>query len=322
MAFTAEDLMAMQKEAEAVHAASLGSDKGDKSEQQSKEQDQSQGGKQDDAKKDDGAEDKSVKKEGVEGGEAKAKEDEKGAVAGKEGGEKEKGKEKEVIEDDEEVRELREITRAQKAELDKVTKEYERLTKILKDKGLIDEDDEKAKQEQEQFAKVNYEKRLSALSDILEVMKVNPKYEDVDDVVSQRHFDDMVAALTKYYVSQQGGNPQQVSIEIEREIWSLANPYKYMYEMIKKYHPEYATQKEDPKKKEEEDKGKESVAKEKVEATVKEFKEQAMSLQDLPGGSGKDGGGWTSAKIDGMDEEELSKVPKDIYEKYLKGTLQ
>jgi len=314
MAFTAEDLMELQKEAEAIHAASFANEKEDGSEQ--KDMCVSSGSDKTDAGLDKGD---TTKAEGDKGGEAKAKEDEKGGAGREEAGKEGKDQKEEVITDDEEVRELREITRAQKMELDRITREYERLNKILKDKGLIDEEDEKATREQELFARANYERRLSALSDILEVMRVNPKYEDVDEVVSQRHFDDMVAALTKYHVSQQGGNPQQVAIEIEKEIWSLSNPYKYMYDMIKKYHPEYTTKNEPPKGGAER---KQSVTKEKVEATVKEFKEQAMSLQDLPGGSGKDGGGWTAAKIDAMDEEELSKVPKDIYAKYMRGELQ
>ena len=46
-----------------------------------------------------------------------------------------------------------------------------------------------------------------------------------------------------------------------------------------------------------------------------------MSLQDLPGGGSKDGGGWTTAKIDAMDESDLVKVPAEIYSKYMRGEL-
>jgi hypothetical protein len=317
MSFTAEELMTMQDEAERELAASL--EVGTKVEDSAKESE--------------------VKEGDDKGGEAKSEEGKEGDS--KEGGDpkKEEGEvkkdepvkpeeKKEAIQDDEEVRELREIARAQKAELNKVTSEYERLNKILKDKGLIDEDDEKSRKDQEDVARVNYERRLSTLGDMLEVMKVNPRYEDIETVVSQRNFDDMITALAKYHVSQKGGDFTQTMTEVEREIWSLPNPYKYMYDLVKKYHPAYTEQEEKPKAKVDIEKIdlkaalKDAKIEDKPEkADEKKPKEQAMSLQDLPGGSGKDGGGWTSAKIDNMDEEDLTKVPRDIYERYLKNDL-
>ena len=126
MAFTAEELMLMQEEAEREHQASL------------------------------------EVEEDAKGGEAKAKEDEKGAAGGEQGGKKKE--EDEVVQDNEEVRELREISRSQKLELDRMTREYERLNKILKDKGLIDEEDENVRKAQEDAARANYERRVSTLS--------------------------------------------------------------------------------------------------------------------------------------------------------------
>jgi len=312
MSFTTEELLAMQDEAEREAGISPEVDN-----------------KVDESVKDDVK--VGIGKEGEDGSKEEGKDGKDLGANKEEGGIKEEKEvkpevkpevKKEEIKDDEEVRELREIARAQKVELNKVMSEYERLNKILKDKGLVDEDDEKTRKDQEDVNRINYEKRLSTLGDMLEVMKVNPKYEDVEVVVSQRHFDDMVTALAKYHVSQKGGDFTQVMTEVEREIWSLPNPYKYMYDMVKKYHPTFTESEEKP------------VVKDKVNVDLKvdlkpdekkpdekKPKEQAMSLQDLPGGSGKDGGGWTSAKIDGMDEDELMKVPKDIYEKYLKGDL-
>lgn len=323
MAFTAEELMLMQEEAEREHQASLEVSEGKASGADSTTKETSG------EEKDETSADK--KEEDAKGGEAKAKEDEKGAAGGEQGGKKEK---EEVIQDDEEVRELREISRAQKLELDRMSREYERLNKILKDKGLIDEEDESARKAQEEASRANYERRVAVLSDMLEVMKVNPKYEDVDEVVSQRNFDDMVTALAKYHVSQKGGDVQATMTEIEKEIWALPNPYKYMYDMIKKYHPVYVSKKEEKsilddvkevlEKGKSGDKGKESAKGKEADKSkdAGKPKEQAMSLQDLPGGGSKDGGGWTAAKIDAMDEEELSKVPRDIYSKYMRGELQ
>mgnify|MGYP001392307425 FL=1 len=77
---------------------------------------------------------------------------------------------------------------------------------------------------------------------MLESMKNNPKYKDVEEVVSQKHFDEMITALSMYHISQTGGDVQEIAHKIEREIWMLPNPYEYMYELIKKYHPEYTGQ--------------------------------------------------------------------------------
>jgi len=302
MALTVDELMQMQEEAEKVQQASqegAGVTSAGESEEKVVDDSKAEG-------IDDGKEKTEVKKEGSDAANTSAKKDE--------------GKDKEEVDvTDEELRELREIARAQKMELNRVTKEYERLNNILKEKGLIDEEDEKARQLQEAQLRANYESRLATLGEILEVMKVNPRYEDVEEVVSQRHFDDMVAAMATYYVRQHGGNVQQAAIDAEREIWSLPNPYRYMYELIKKYHPDYATASTTNADKDRE--AKPSTIVKEVAEKAKEFKEQIRSLQDLPGGSVKDAGGWTAAKIDALDEDELHKVPADIYERYLRGTL-
>jgi hypothetical protein len=39
-------------------------------------------------------------------------------------------------------------------------------------------------------------------------------------------------------------------------------------------------------------------------------------------GQGAKGGGWTAAKIDSLDEDELDSVPAEVYEKYLSGELK
>jgi len=329
MPFTEEELMQMQEEVEREAGASP-----DGLEKDSVGKEGADGAKKEGEVKEG---EEGAKKEGEEGKEKEVKED-GGKVEGEKGKEKEPGSKdgeegkKEVIEDDEEVRELRELTRSQKIQLDRVQREYERVNKLLKEKGLIDEDDEKARKDADDTARAVYDQRVAVLGDMLEVMKVNPKYEDVEEVVSQRNFDDMVTAMAKFHVSKNGGDLSEVMTEVEREIWALPNPYKYMYDMVKKFHPAYVQPKEKAsiikevqealgQKPDSDGKGKESE-KGKVETKGAKIKDQVPSLQDLPGAGGKDGGGWTSARIDAMDEEDLHTVPRDIYEKYLAGALQ
>jgi hypothetical protein len=217
-----------------------------------------------------------------------------------------------------ETYELRESNRKLQAKLEKVSSEYERLNKVLKDKGLVDEDDEKSRKDQEDAAKASYNARMEKLSEIVEVMAVNPKFEDVTEVCSQKNFDDMFSAMARFYVSKQGGDFDETLTQVEKQVWSLPNPYKYMYDMIKKYHPSYV--KDEVKvdsKKDDKVEGKDDK---------KEPAKAAPSLQDLPGGDGKgEQGGWTDERITNLEEDELAEFKKDhpkIYASYLRNELK
>jgi hypothetical protein len=217
-----------------------------------------------------------------------------------------------------ETYELRESNRKLQAKLERVSSEYERLNKVLKDKGLVDEEDEKGRKDQEDAARASYNARMEKLSEIVEVMAVNPKYEDVTEVCSQKNFDDMFSAMARFYVSKQGGDFDETLTQVEKQVWSLPNPYKYMYDMVKKYHPSYVK-----------DEGvKDSKKDDKVEGKgeKKEPAPAAPSLQDLPGGDGKgESGGWTDERITNLDEDELFEFKKEhpkIYASYLRGELK
>ena len=159
-------------------------------------------------------------------------------------------------------------------------------------------------------------------------MELNPAYTDVREVCSQGHLDDVVEAFSRYYIRENGGNLQEVAAKMESEIWAEANPYKKIYELVKKYHPKFS---EASKK----DGEKDEVAKQKeAEEAAKKIAAEADKVKDKKivdanpsaasigaGGSGAGGTGWSAAKIDALPEDELNTVPKDIYDKYLKGTL-
>jgi len=144
---------------------------------------------------------------------------------------------------------------------------------------------------------------------MLGTMRIIPGYEDVDEVVSQENFDDIVAAYAQYYVKQNGGKLGDVIKEVENEIWKKPNPYSYMYGIIKKHHPKYA-----------------EIEKPAAEKKAVKEEEVAPSLQKTSGGgSVNDGAGWTAAKLDEMDEDEIIAFKKsnpDIYAKYMRGELK
>jgi hypothetical protein len=249
-----------------------------------------------------------VGKEGADGKEGEE---------GKEGADK--GEQKPVPDEkDEEIRNLRQISRDQKRELDKVTQALEKTNKLLKDANLVSPEEEEKDKAVEEFRA----RREEQLENLLEVMRVTDKYGDVDDVVSQEHFDDMIEAMARAYVAEKGGKLEDVIKGVEAEVWATKNPYKLMYDNIKRYHPDYkaAPAKGDGEGKDEDDKEKSGKGgKEKGKGL--DIEKIASSIHEVGGGSSGTGG-WTAARIDELDELELDQVPKDIYDKYLKGELK
>lgn len=224
-----------------------------------------------------------------------------------------KGEVKEEPED--ELTTLRRTAREQKRELDNLKAKAEETAKALEKAGLTEppSPEEIAKAEEAQAA---MQMKLDVL---LEAMELSPKYEDVRTVVSQDNFDDLVEMMAAYVVETEGGKLNQRVNEITGAIWGLPNPYKYMYEKIKEFHPKY--------RKPADEEGKAKDGKEGKPPDGKEEKPPAKlpgkvpgNITDIPGG-GDGNKGWTSARIDALDEEDLHKVPADIYEKYLQNEL-
>jgi predicted flap endonuclease-1-like 5' DNA nuclease len=228
-------------------------------------------------------------------------------------------KAKEEEEDLDDVRELREQLRASQNALKKITGDYQKLNKILIDKGLITEDEAKATEEEEAAAQAAFQARQEKLQEMVSIMEINPDYKDVREVCSQRNFDDVVEAMARFYVKENGGKLPDVIESLEKEVWSEPNPYKRIYTLVKKYHPKYVV-KGDTKKVEEDAK---KIAEEADKAKPKKAVEANPSAASIgAGGGGTGGGGWTAARIDALPEDELQTVPKDIYDKYLRGELK
>ncbi len=148
--------------------------------------------------------------------------------------------------------------------------------------------------------------RSAEITQLLEVMELNPKYEDVRAVCTRSNLDTILDEAAVTVAKAQGISEAAATLLLEREVWSQPNPYKYMYGLIKEYHPSYAAG--------------QAVEQQKQKPAPK-VTETAVSLAGIAGGDSGVASGWTSSKIDAMPEMELSKVPPDVYEKYLQGTL-
>ena len=225
----------------------------------------------------------------------------------------------------EEIKELRTLLRDLRNENIRLSAVVERHDKVQK--GDLGEKIEPGELEmlQESLTKIVETRDFSQL---LAAMEVNPKYEDVTTVCTKGRFEDLfeVAANVRVEESQGKLDFKVAYLQVKNEIWSMRNPYLYMYGLIKEYHPDFAkTELSDAEKAEETKKLKEAeeelkkkTAKEVVKG--KEIKEAPGSIANLGGGAPGQGG-WTAARIDEMPEGELHKVPKDIYQAYLMGEL-
>jgi membrane protein involved in colicin uptake len=255
---------------------------------------------------------------------AKKKEEEEAEKARIAAGGKPKTDEEEVNE----ARELREQLRVSTEALRKLAGDYERLNKIMLDKGLITEEEAKADKDKAAEAEALLQARQEKLNEMVAVMEVNPSYADVRQVCTQANFDDVIDAFARFYVKENGGKLQEVASNMEAEIFAEPNPYKKMYELVKKYHPKFTVVVDDKKKADEEAAKKVAADKKKKEdddalkGKTKEQIAQETAANIGAGGTGGSGGAWTAAKIDGMDEEELKTVPKDIYNRYMLGLLK
>lgn len=157
--------------------------------------------------------------------------------------------------------------------------------------------------EDEEKLKAAQTKRADELETFLESMRISQKYGDVDTVVSQARADAILEIMGKSYASKNNMSAEQGIRAVTDYVWlQVKNPYRFLYEKIKEAHPDFV----------------------KAPKPGDAGKKGAPSIANLDGGSGGGKGtpgGWTSAKIDALPENRLHEVPADVYDKYMKGTL-
>jgi len=209
-----------------------------------------------------------------------------------------------------EVKELRQMLRESKREMSAMKAQLSRTAQ----KPVLNEDGDEIPPElsriellQNEIGRLGAEK--SAVLDVLvETMEMSPKYEDVRQVCTRAHFDDLFETAAVAVAKDSGKSYDEALLEVELSVWKMTNPYKYMYGMIKQHHPKFAAKPVQPAVQQ--------------KTAVKPAPPAPSSLSGMGGGDGDIKSGWTSSRIDSMDIDELDKVPKDIYDKYLLGTLK
>ena len=259
--------------------------------------------------------------EGTEGVDDAGKEGQ-GGEEGKEdkgkAGKTEEGKteEEKVYSPEEEIRDLRSLLRNSKRQMFVMDAQLKRVN-AKSDAALLatveeDEDGVKAKLPEDKLSEIEVlqmqldkigQERGPILDVLAETMEQNAKYSDLKEVCSRANFDDVFDTIASEMAKDGKGNKEELLLKVEVDVWAMSNPYKYMYEFIKANSPKYAENKD--KKNDKADGSKQTM----------------KSLAGTGGGSGTTKSGWTSAKIDALSEEELDKVPADVYTKYIDGDL-
>jgi len=273
---------------------------GDEATDDKAESDDSQ--KADDKKEEEASEEddgKAKKDEDKDEGEADA------ADAGEDKGDK---KEPEPDPKDVEISNLRASTRKLTKEYRELKESYEKLNKRIEESGLAP-----AKEEEGSEEAAHLEEAMKIkLETLAESMKLQPQYADLDDVVTEERYQDTIEGAVANLVKD-GYSESEAYNLANNYVWSRPNPYKYLYELIKGGHPDFAKSKDAGDK--------DAEGKDKKKDVKKADKDVAPSIDKAPGGGNKDKGGWTTARIDDLPEDELHKVPPDVYDKYMKGEL-
>lgn len=229
---------------------------------------------------------------------------------------------------------LRSTLRQQQRELAKMQAQFARINKQLEESAKVpkaDENDffsggmeEAPKQaevkEPEYSLTEQYDAALRQLATeraplfeiMLDTMEMNPKFQDVRTVCTQARVDDLTEAMAQHIASRDNRDPVEVQLQIEYDIWSKPQPFKYLYDTIKQYHPDFAKPEQKPATTETPVPGGGRVPKPAKAPT---------SVMDVGGGSKEGSTGWTSKRIDEIPEDDLHKVPADVYQKYLAGQL-
>jgi len=155
---------------------------------------------------------------------------------------------------------------------------------------------------------------------MLEVMEGSEQYKDVHEVCSQEHFDDIFDSVATAIAEKNNKDYGEALREVQLSVWSKANPYKYMYKAIKDYHPAYqeAEEKGDAGKGKKDDKENQAE----IDKRKKTAANAPDSVADLGDGDAGNVSGWTEARISALPEDELGKVPPDIYKKYMRNELK
>ena len=185
--------------------------------------------------------------------------------------------------------------------------------KKLQEHGIIEEPSE----EDQNKARAAQQARQEDLAQLEEMIRLNPKYADYDQVVTTSNEEELISFLTKEVYAEHAGEYSMSECEqaIRDSINNTTNPFRFKYEAIKKF-------KEGSENAATADKGKGQKEESKLPETKKQTPKPAeapATVQNTAGAS--KGATYTAERLDNMSSEELEKVPDEIREKWVSGVL-
>jgi hypothetical protein len=148
--------------------------------------------------------------------------------------------------------------------------------------------------------------------EFLDMMRYTEAFKDVDTVCTTERVADIIDMASARLAKEHNILPAVAELAVQRSLYSMSSPYKYLYKLIKDHHPDFKKPAQEAK----------PVTPAASPAPAQQLKpvNAPSSVVAVPKDSTMNTG-WTAARIDALDEDELSKVPPDIYTKYMRNEL-
>lgn len=151
--------------------------------------------------------------------------------------------------------------------------------------------------------------------EFLDMMRYTDAFKDVDSVCTPERVADIIDMASARLAKEHNILPAVAELSVQRSLYSMTSPYKYLYNLIKGYHPDFKKPAQEAKPPESK-----TPAAPAAPAKTPTPANAPSSVVAVPKDT-KMATGWTAARIDALDEDELSKVPSDVYEKYMRNEL-
>jgi len=188
---------------------------------------------------------------------------------------------------------------------------FSQYDKVLREANLLDEVDP---DQQAEIDRANAGRKVF-LDQMWEQMELNPKFEDIAQVVTTHNKQLVISAYAEQVVEDDPSvDMATAEIAVKQAIDELTNPHKFFYSQIKII--EKAGEGEE-KTEEEKKKEQEAITKKKAE-----LKDAPGSIHNM-GGASKGAAGWTMTKLDEMDEVDMinADIPEAVISQWKAGTL-
>ena len=151
--------------------------------------------------------------------------------------------------------------------------------------------------------------------EFLDMMRYTEAFKDVDSVCTPERVADIIDMASARLAKEHNILPAVAELSVQRSLYSMTSPYKYLHNLLKGYHPDFKKPAQEAKPPEPK-----TPAAPAAPAKTPTPANAPSSVVAVPKDT-KMATGWTAARIDALDEDELSKVPSDVYEKYMRNEL-